>query len=332
MTGPYLGIDIGGTKTLAVLVTPAGELVGRTRAPTPARRGPAAVLDTAADLAGQLLTDGALAGPVVGVGSAGTIDPGSGTVRYATDALPGWAGTRLAAELADRLGRPVRADNDVRAAALGEYWRGAGRPYRRILLVAVGTGLGAGLVSDGRVEHGARGAAGAVAHLPTPAAERLRCGCGRYGHLEAIASGTGLAAGYAQATGERVTGVEVARRATLGDAAAGTVLDRAGEALGRALAGLVALLDPEAVLLAGGAADPLRTRAAEAYAAELLPGWAHVPLLAAALGDDAVAVGAARLAMTADAELGTGTGVDLGTGTVVDGGLAQGMDPEGRAG
>ncbi|ROT32299.1 ROK family protein [Micromonospora sp. HM5-17] len=294
MTATYLGIDIGGTKTLAVLVTPDGDVVGRTQAPTPARKGPAAVLDTAAGLVDRLLPAGA--GPI-GVGAAGTVDPADGTVRYATDHLPGWAGTRIGAELGARLGRPVRVDNDVRVAALGESWRGAGRDRRHLLLVAVGTGLGAGIVADGRIVPGARGAAGAVAHLPTPGAERLRCSCGRYGHLEALASGTGLAAAYALATGERISGREVARRAEQGDVAAETVVERAGRALGRALAGLVALVDPQVVVLAGGAAGALLPATRLAYATALLPAWSDVPLLPAALGDDAVAVGAARLAM-----------------------------------
>ncbi|GAB3161228.1 ROK family protein [Micromonospora sonneratiae] len=321
----HVGVDIGGTKTLAVLVTPAGEVVGRTTAATPARQGPAAVLDTAAGLAGQLLADevgtdratvtGGDRAPAVGadratvtvgVGAAGTIDPASGVVRYATDSLPGWAGTPIADELTARLTRDlgnrtrlvrVRVDNDVNAAALGETWAGAGRGRRHLLLVAAGTGLGGGLIRDGRVEHGARGGAGELAHLPVPGAEQLRCGCGRYGHLEAIASGTGLGAAYELATGERISGRVVAERALAGDTAAEAVLDRAGTALGRALAGLVTLLDPQAVLVAGGAADALLPAAAAAYPVELPPAWADVPLLPAALGSDSVAVGAARLAM-----------------------------------
>lgn len=316
MTRRHLGIDIGGTKTLAVLVTPDGEVVGRTQAPTPARRGPTAVLDTAAGLAGQLLAGPAAAGRVlaevarppagagltgevsaVGVGAAGTIDSATGTVRYATDSLPGWAGTRIADELAARLGRSVRVDNDVNAAALGESWAGAGRGRSHLLLVTAGTGLGGGLIWNGRIEHGARGGAGEVAHLPVPGAERLRCGCGRYGHLEAIASGTGLAAAYALVAGELIGGSAVAERAETGDDVARGVLDRAGTALGRALAGLVTLLDPQAVLVAGGAANALLPAAIAAYRAELPPAWADVPLLPAALGADSVAVGAARLAM-----------------------------------
>lgn len=294
MTAPVLGIDIGGTKTAAALVDRGGRVLHRREAPTPARSGPEAVLDAAARLAADLL--GAAAGPV-GVGTAGTVDPATGTIRYATDSLPGWTGTPVADALAARLGRPVRVTNDVNAAALGECWAGAGRDHAYVLLVAVGTGLGGALVRNGRVEAGARGAAGEVGHLPAPGAERLRCGCGRHGHLEAIASGSGLAAAYAVETGTEVTGRTVADRAAAGDAVARRVVDRAGAALGAALAGLVALLDPDAVLVAGGAAGALLPAASAAYAAEVPAGWADVPLRPAALGADAVLVGAARLAM-----------------------------------
>ncbi|MER7335998.1 MULTISPECIES: ROK family protein [unclassified Micromonospora] len=291
---PLVGLDIGGTKTAAALVGPDGQVLRRRLAPTPAASGPAAVLDTAAGLARDLL-DAAGPGPV-GVGTAGTVDPTTGTIRYATDSLPGWAGTRVADELAGRLGRPVRVTNDVNAAALGECWVGAGRGRPHLLLVAVGTGLGGGMIRSGRLATGARGAAGEVGHLPAPGAERLRCGCGRYGHLEGIASGTGLSAAYTLETGVRITGRAVAERAATGDLAARQVVDRAGTVLGRALAGLVAVLDPQAVVVAGGAGATLFPGARAAFAAELPAAWADVPLFPAALDADAVVVGAARLA------------------------------------
>ncbi|MEU6076924.1 ROK family protein [Micromonospora sp. NPDC047074] len=291
---PLVGVDIGGTKTAAALVGPDGGVLGRRRAPTPAESGPAAVLDTAARLARELLDDAGTGG--VGVGTAGTVDPATGTIRYATDSLPGWSGTRVADELGERLGRPVLVTNDVNAAALGEAWVGAGRGRTHLLLVAAGTGLGGAMVQSGRLATGARGAAGEVGHLPATGAERLRCGCGRPGHLEGIASGTGLSAAYALETGLRITGQAVAERAATGEPAARQVVDRAATALGRALAGLVAVLDPQAVLVAGGAADTLLPGARAAFTAELPAAWADVPLLAATLGADAVVVGAARLA------------------------------------
>ncbi|MEH0973783.1 ROK family protein [Micromonospora sp. CPCC 205546] len=294
MAAARVGLDIGGTKTAAALVAVDGQVLGRRLAPTPAGSGPAAVLDTAARLARELLDPGGAV--AVGVGTAGTLDPATGTVRYATDSLPGWAGTAVGDELAERLARPVRVTNDVNAAALGESWVGAARDRRDLLLVAAGTGLGGALLQHGRISTGARGGAGEVGHLPAPGAERLRCGCGRYGHLEGIASGTGLSAAYALVTGVRIAGRAVAERAAAGEPSARAVVDRAATALGRVLAGLVALLDPQAVVLAGGAGDALFPGARAAFADELPAAWADVPLLPAALGADAVVVGAARLA------------------------------------
>ncbi|HEX6685246.1 MAG TPA: ROK family protein [Candidatus Limnocylindrales bacterium] len=300
-----VGIDIGGTKIAAVLVAPDGTVAKSAETPTP--QGPRAVLDAAAALAMPLL--GSAPKDAVGVGTAGTVDPRDGSIRYATDSIPGWTGTRVAGELAARLGRPVVVDNDVNAAALGESWAGAGRGHRDLLLVAIGTGLGAGLIRGGRIERGSRGAAGEIAHLPTPGAEHLRCGCGRFGHLESLASGTGLANAYRLASPhsphsapsgqEAVSGRGVAALAAQGDPVAREVVAAAGTALGRALAGLVALLDPAVVVLAGGASPSLLDSVQTAYEDELLPAWAHVPLLPATLGPAAVAVGAARLAWEA---------------------------------
>ncbi|MFC0529369.1 ROK family protein [Phytohabitans kaempferiae] len=302
MTGDrtWVGVDIGGTKTLAAAVDAGGQVLRRARADTPARGGPAEVLDTAAALAASLLPPGS--GATVGVGTAGTVDVRTGRIRFATETLPGWGGTPVAAELGARLGRTVRVENDANAAAVGEAWTGGGRDRPGLLLVAVGTGIGAGLVRGGRLDRGATGLAGAIAHLPVPGAERLRCSCGRLGHLEAIASGTGLAAAYAAATGIRASGRQVAGRATEGEPAARAVLAAAGLVLGRVLAGLAALLDPGAIVVTGGAAATLLPAARDAYAGELLPAWADVPLLPGALAADAVAVGAARLAMTHDKE------------------------------
>jgi glucokinase len=287
-----LGLDIGGTKILAALVSDAGQVIKRAVVPTPGAAGCRAVLDAAAGVATQLGGSGP-----VGVGAAGTIDAASGTVRYATSSLPGWAGTPVAAELAARLRREVLVDNDVNVAALGESWCGAARGARHVLLAAAGTGLGGGLIRDGRVERGARGAAGELAHLPVAGADELTCGCGRTGHLEAIASGHGLSRAYYLRTGLELDGRAVADRAAGGDVVAEEVVAAAGRALGRVLAGLVAVLDPLVVVLAGGAGTTLLPQARAAFIDELLPVHREVAFRPAALGRDAVAVGAARLAM-----------------------------------
>ncbi|MFF0557503.1 ROK family protein [Streptomyces sp. NPDC004266] len=291
------GIDIGGTKTAAGLVDANGTLQHRHTVPTPAADGPAAVVAAAA----RLVRD--LGAPVaaVGVGSAGVVDPVAGRIVSATDALPGWAGTELRQDLEQALGVPVAVDNDVHAHALGEAWLGAAAGRRHVLLVAVGTGIGASQLVDGHVHHGARSVAGHAGHVPVPSAAGVSCTCGGSGHAEAVASGPALLAEYLRYS-EAPAGslAEVSTRAGVGDRAARYVLGRGARALGEALGGIVNMTDPELVLVSGGVSncgpewwEPLRA----AFAAEVLPPLKDVELRTGALGGDAAVLGAARLAL-----------------------------------
>ncbi|MFC4059611.1 ROK family protein [Planomonospora corallina] len=197
-----VGVDIGGTKTAAGLVDESGALLAVRTAPTPAARGPEAVLGTAADLVRGLVADtpGGRGAAAVGVGSAGVVDARRGTVVSATGTIARWAGTDLRGELSRRLGLPVAVDNDVHAHALGEQWRGAAAGHRDVLLVAVGTGVGASVVLGGRVRHGAHSVAGHAGHLPVPAAAGRPCTCGGSGHVETVAAGPALLAEYRRRT------------------------------------------------------------------------------------------------------------------------------------
>lgn len=301
-----VAVDLGGTKTTAALVGPAGAVVGRVTVPTPAAQGPGAVLDAVVDAIAGLPADAVALVSAVGVGTAGVVDTATGTVVSATDALPGWAGTAVAGELSARLqrrwgphgpGARVVVQNDVDAHAAGEAWRGAAEGKDPALVVTVGTGVGAALVLGGVVHRGAHAAAGEIGHAPTPGAQYLRCGCGRRGHLEAIASGPAVAARYRQESGTPVDGRDVARRAAAGEELALSLVREAGRALGRALAGQVTVLDPEVVVLGGGfsAAGPAWWRAVEdTLRAELIPPLAGVEVVPAALGVDAALLGAAR--------------------------------------
>lgn len=303
--GPlFAGVDLGGTKTAAGLVTRDGVLVRTRSLPTPAADGPEAVLEAAARAVRQLDA------PVqaVGVGSAGVIDPASGFVVSATDALPGWAGTDLRGGLARRLGVPVAVENDVHAHARGEAWCGGAAKMRHVLYVAVGTGIGASLLIDGRIHHGTRSAAGHAGHVPVPAAAGRPCSCGGAGHAEAAGSGPAMLAAYRRRSSgaEEVTGLAtVSARAEAGDETAAAVLAEGATALGEAIGGLANTIDPEAVLIGGGVShcgaqwwEPLR-RAVEA---ELLPPLAGLPLIAGRLGPDAAILGAARLALEASSQ------------------------------
>lgn len=213
-----IGLDLGGTKIAAALFAEDGTVLARHTRPTPARNGAAAVLDALAAAAAEV--DPGRRATVLGIAAAGVVDPRSGMVTSATDSISGWAGTALAAGLADRTGLAVACDNDVRATAGPEL---AALPDRHgsLLFAAVGTGVGGALAVDGRMLHGAAGIAGHLGHLPSAEAAGLPCTCGATGHLEVIASGPGITAHYERLTGAPVDRLEtVAARAADGERAA----------------------------------------------------------------------------------------------------------------
>ncbi|MCX4722388.1 ROK family protein [Streptomyces sp. NBC_01306] len=297
-----LGVDVGGTKTAAGLVSADGALLTSVVRPTPAAQGPAAVLDAIAaavrELPGHHLAEG------LGIGTGGVIDRDSGVVISANDLLPGWAGTRLSEELTARLALPVAADNDANVFALAEQTYGAGAGCRSALYVSVGTGIGGGLVTGGRLLRGAHSTAGEFGHIAVPEATGLGCNCGRTGHLEAVASGPAMTARFRELTGHddgrglrQVAALAGKDSGSAGDTARAVLAEGAG-ALGRALAGLVNTMDPERVVIGGGVAsigDAYWRPLTEAFVAELLPGPSGLCPVPAKLGPRAAVVGAAAL-------------------------------------
>ncbi len=185
MKPAVIGVDLGATRIKAGLVDGAGRILARATIATQASRGPGTVLANAAALVNQLRREGKP--KALGVGSTGMIDPCLGRVIAATETMPGWAGTELAAQLRRRAGLPCRVDNDGNAAALGEAAFGAGRGQKVFAMLTLGTGVGGGIVIDGRVLHGAGFMAGKLGHLKVKPGGRL-CPCGARGCLEAYAS------------------------------------------------------------------------------------------------------------------------------------------------
>ena len=297
-----LGIDIGGTKIAAGLVDECGAVSGRQTVATPAADGAQAILAAALDLSRRVLA-GAQDTDVlaVGVGSAGEIDTDRGVVTYASDNLPGWAGLALGDAFAAVTGLPAFVDNDVNALALGEGRFGAGRGFKDVLYVAVGTGVGGAVVLDGRLRRGASWAVGELGHvIATWDGDRV-CSCGRRGHLEAYACGPAIAARYRElaARDEPLDLRDVAARTRMGDDLARRAIAEGAEILGLTLGGLLAVLDPQALVIGGGVAElgdewwgPLEA----ALRTSPLPGPAQIALRPAQLGADAVLIGAAWLA------------------------------------
>ena len=287
-----LALDLGGTTTRAALVR-GGKVEERREAPTPAREGPEAAVAVAAELLAPFV------GRVdaVGVAATGRVHDGHvSAVNRAT--LPGWDGFPLGPSLADRCGLPVRVVNDAHAAAWGEARFGAGRGSRDFAFVTVSTGIGAGVVAEGRLLRGARGLAGHLGFWSLPgdgfAGAVGDADVGRT-VLEHLASGTGIARAGSAACGEPLTTREVFAHAATGDARARAVLEAAVDALARALVDLRWLVDPERVAVGGSAGlSPGYLEALRAALARLEPDD-PLTVVAAELGADAGLLGAAAL-------------------------------------
>jgi glucokinase len=303
MTEFVLGIDIGGTKTAAGLVTAAGKVVARVDAPTPSSEGGERILDMAVRLGRELIDrhpGGARDIIAVGVGSAGVIDPIHRRVIAATDDLSSWAGTEIGSVLASAFGLPVVTQNDVHAHAVGEAFVGAGRGHRTVVVAAVGTGIGGAVVLDGVPQAGARGVAGHLGHIPIDEAAGLQCPCGKTGHVEAVSSGTALYRLYLRRGGDptaRDSRDVVARALT--DPIAHDAVVTSATALGRALGGVVNLIDPGVVIIAGGMLNAGKLWWASmdgGLRQTVLPILNDVSVVRAQLGDDAAIIGAAKRA------------------------------------
>ncbi|MGW3864319.1 ROK family protein [Streptomyces sp. NPDC005047] len=295
--GSALGIDIGGTGIKAGVVGPEGQLLARRTVSTPARDGADAVLDTAVRLAREILAE---TGPVhmAGLGTAGVVAPDGRSIDHATDALPGWAGTLVADRLEEGLGIPFTVLGDVQAFLAGEAALGAARGAVTALGVMAGTGVGGAVWANGVLLRGHTGAAGHLGHISVPGAEKELCPCGRTGHVEGLAAGPAMTGLFRRAVpAAPVTDLrDVAILAARGHPEAVEVLTQGGRALGTAIGGVVAALDPDVVVLAGGVFDsgPWYEHALRAALSETtLPSLATVRVVRAELGSDAVLIGAA---------------------------------------
>lgn len=306
------GVDLGGTFLKLALLDDGGAVVARETVPTAAADGPAEVLRRMAEGV-RRLADATPAGSVgsLGVGVPARVEGEGGEVHDAYN-LPGpWGGTAVGAIMARATGLPTRVLNDARAFAVAEQALGAAAGATTALLATVGTGIGGAVIADGRVVFGLGGTAGEIGHVVVRAGGP-RCTCGNRGCAEPLASGPAIAAeavrrilqGFTTEMGRlaggdlnAITPELVARAAAAGDAEATEVLEDAGAALGLALAGGIALVAPEVVVVGGGVARPdgVYWRAAEATArahARVTP-IDRIAFRPAALGYDAGVIGAA---------------------------------------
>jgi fructokinase len=257
VTAPLrIGVDLGGTKIEAVALDAAGTERARRRVPTPAHDYDA-IIRAVADLTAAVEAAAGGAG-TVGVGAPGSLSTHTGLVKGSNTQCVN--GRPLDADLSAALGRPVRVENDANCFALSEAVDGAGRDARVVFGVILGTGVGGGVVVDGRVVAGRNRIGGEWGHTPLPwmtpdEFPGARCFCGHDGCVETFLSGPGLARDYERRGGRAARGEEIVARAAAGEAAALASLDAYRDRLGRALAVVVDILDPDVVVLGGGVSN-----------------------------------------------------------------------------
>lgn len=306
-----IGIDIGGTKVAAGVVDADGNVLARARRRTPSR-DPEHLVDVVSEIVRQLLSEHEVA--AVGVGAAGFVDVARTTVLFAPNLA--WRDTPLRDEIAARIDLPVVVENDANAAAWGEYRFGAGEQHPHLVVLTIGTGIGAGLILDGNLYRGGFGIAGEPGHVRVVPGGR-QCGCGNLGCWEQYCSGTALVRAAHEIATERpddarrllemaegldaIDGPAVTRAAQEGDPAAVDCFTEIGRWLGQGMADLAAVLDPGRFVIGGGVSDAgelLLGPARETYAAALT-GRGHRPMadiVGARLGAEAGLIGAADLA------------------------------------
>jgi glucokinase len=319
-----IGIDVGGTKILGVRADERGYVAEDVRVATRAERGPEAVIERIARVVEKLNPEGAA--PSIGIAMPGPLDHVKGEV-YSPPNLPGWENVPIVRLLRERLALPDSVPlvlvNDANAAALGEFVYGAGseralgRRIRNLVYFTISTGVGGGIITDGRLLTGANGLAAEMGHMVVDAFGRM-CNCGNIGCLEAMASGTALAreaAVLVASTREtlidtlaggdpaNVTAELVSRAAAQGDPLALELMQREGQLVGMGVVSAVHIFNPELVVLGGGvtnAGDLLFNPVRETVARRVQPAYRGTfDIVPAALGGRSGALGAVAAAVLA---------------------------------
>ncbi|AJY75637.1 ROK family protein [Paenibacillus beijingensis] len=308
-----IGVDVGGTNIVCGVVSPGGLLIQKIKQPTETARGSeyvlgkiAGIIRQAVELAGLTMEDV----ECVGVGTPGLVDPSSGVTVFAGNL--GWHNVPVADILSRHLNLPVKVDNDVRMYVLGEAVRGAGRGYKHVLGITVGTGLAAAFVEDGRLFYGSRSMAGELGHICFNEIPYV-CSCGLTGCLETVASATGLVRqaltrlqdgadsslrGLLRADGspsEGLTAAAIAEAYDAGDSLAIEIMNNTGVLLGKGLAYAITLFSPDCVVIGGGVAaagERLLQPMKEQIRRSVLPQYdINTAIVTAELPDDAGVIG-----------------------------------------
>ena len=307
------GVDLGGTTVKIAYFNEQGKLLSKWEIPTvTANNGSQILPDIAASIAAYLEENQIDRSSIIGVGIGvpGPVD-GSGVVNKCINL--GWGVFNIAQKLEELTGFPVKAGNDANVAALGEYWMGGGQGCRDMVFVTLGTGVGGGIVMDGRLLHGAHGSGGEIGHLVLNREETEPCGCGKRGCVEQYCSATGivrmaqkhLAASNAPSALralETITCKDIFDAGKAGDGEAQAILEHYYSLLGEFLADLCCVVNPEAVVLGGGvskAGEVLLEGTKPHFLKHVFHAAANVQFALASLGNDAGAYGAFKLVLDA---------------------------------
>ncbi|MNH98130.1 Glucokinase [compost metagenome] len=307
----YIGVDLGGTSVKVGICDESGHLLNTYEGPTDADQGAEVVLDHIAEYVRKIVADSSyeweqVAG--IGAGLAGFLDIPEGVVKFSPNLL--WNNVPAKQTLEAKLGKPVKIDNDANVAALGEAWSGAGAGMSNVVCYTLGTGVGGGIIINGKIYQGFNGMAGELGHMSiVPDIEAVICGCGQVGCLETVSSATGIVrmANDAVERGERtsmalldkIEAKHVFDAAKQGDEVALRIVHRAAYYLGRSMAAIAVVLNPQRFIIGGGVSkagdilfEPIRETFKKYTPLQAQEGVDIVP---ASLGNDAGIVGAAGL-------------------------------------
>lgn len=309
-----IGIDVGGTNVKIALVDDKGNIIYSNSVPTRAEMGYEYTVNNIKQAIYDLMKETKLCTKDIegiGFGFPGQVDYKSGIVRLAPN-IPGWVEVPIAKLIEDEFKIPTRVDNDVRCAALGELNYGAGQGCENLICITVGTGIGSGLIVNGKLVRGASNAAGEIGHIKMQIHDGPICGCGDTGCLEAFASGPSIVAmaedyikggkstKYREmANGNPITPYIVCEAAKAGDPVAQRIFTIMGEYIGVGLASVVNLLNPEKIIVGGGVADAgdllLNPLKETLYKRAMKIAGSAVEVASAQLGNTAGVIGASLL-------------------------------------
>jgi glucokinase len=306
----YVGVDLGGTSVKVGICDVTGKLLHTYEGPTGTEHGSDIVLDNIAQYVHKLVADTSyeweqVAG--IGVGIPGFMDIPEGFIKLSPNL--GWHNVPVKKILEEKLGKTVKIDNDANVAALGEAWSGAGKGIPNLVCYTLGTGVGGGIIIDSRIVQG-NGMAGELGHMNlVPDLEAIQCGCGKMGCLETVSSATGITRMGKEAVErgehtslaliEHITTKDVFDEAKTGDEVALRIINRAAFYLGKSMAAVSVVLNPQRYIIGGGVskAGDILFEAVRKYYEEFTQDAAKegVDIVPAILGNDAGVVGAAGL-------------------------------------